>query len=59
MPITPFMGVRISWLMLARKSLLAGFTLGVFHRTHQFRLRPFPLGDIPSHAHAIAALLGA
>ena len=23
MPITPFMGVRISWLMLARNSLLA------------------------------------
>ena len=25
MPITPFMGVRISWLMLARNSLLAEF----------------------------------
>ena len=27
MPMTPFIGVRISWLMLARNSLLASLTL--------------------------------
>jgi hypothetical protein len=27
MPMTPFMGVRISWLMLARNSLLARLAL--------------------------------
>jgi hypothetical protein len=27
MPMTPFMGVRISWLMLARNSLLAAFAM--------------------------------
>ena len=30
MPMTPFMGVRISWLMLARNSLLAALAISAF-----------------------------
>ena len=61
MPMTPFMGVRISWLMLARNSLLAALAAsaldGHLARTgggllevavggEQGRLHPLALGDV-------------
>ena len=47
-----FIGVRISWLMLARNSLLARLRrLGRFLGLAQLGLRPFRLGDVPEYDH--------
>ena len=47
MPITPFMGVRISWLMLARKRLLARLAASAPSRApNQFRLVALPFGNL-------------
>ena len=44
---TPFIGVRISWLMLARNSDLSrADSSGGVARPLQLRLDPLPLGDV-------------
>ena len=58
MPMTPFMGVLISWLMLARNSLLARLAASACAdrlrepevRLADFRLRLFALADVAQDA---------
>ena len=48
MPMMPFIGVRISWLMLARNSLLARLAASAASRgAAAVLLRPLPLGHVP------------
>ncbi len=51
MPMMPFIGVRISWLMLARNSLLARLAASAASlATPQLLLRALDLGDVGAQA---------
>ncbi len=63
MPMMPFIGVRISWLMLARNWLLARLAASAcFLGSQQLGLRPLALGDVAQdglHHHSIPVAIGA
>ena len=50
MPITPFIGVRISWLMLARNSdLRRADSIATSRARAELGLDPLALGDVVNH----------
>ena len=50
MPTTPLSGVRISWLMLARNSLLARLAASAISLRHsKIRFRLLPAGNVDGH----------